>query len=301
MISSGSQVEKVFFQLNNLTLDGLALGDKTADVVLCLHGWLDNTASFIPMMNEIKYSSLVNLKKKRFIGIDWPGHGLSSHRSHDAHYHFFDYVYDLVQLFELEHWQKVDIVAHSMGGMVASTFAAAFPEKVKSLTLIDVIGFISAKAEESSAQLRSGMLSRLKASPLKREEDSLEVKQSRYFSKETAIKARLNASDLNYSNAKLIVERSIIKNEQGYCWRSDARLRTSSPYRMTFAQAQQYFRDIKCPVQLLYGSEGLQSVAVGLEHFAPLLQNFTAIEIIGGHHVHMEQTKTLIQLLNDFI
>lgn len=293
-----NSIREVNYQLESLSLQGLVTGDEDRgnNVILCLHGWLDNAGSFLPLMPYFQES----LPEKSIIAIDWPGHGNSSHRSLDAHYHFIDWVYDLLQLFELNQWQQVDIVAHSMGGMVASAFAAAFPEKVKSLTLLDSIGFISSEAEQSTKQLREGMLSRFKKSALKVQQTGIR-KSNFHASIDSAIKARVNVSDLKYEQAKLIVERGIVKEADGYRWRSDTRLRNTSPYRLTLTQAQQFIRDIKCPVQLIYGSEGLDMVSSGIKVFGNLYSNFSSVELTGGHHVHMEQPAKTVELINYFL
>ena len=290
-MSSVNMLEEVKYSFDTMSLQGIANGEiETKDnIVLCLHGWLDNAASFLPLMPYFE-NELVG---KRIIAIDWPGHGNSSHKSLDAHYHFIDWVYDLLQLFEVNQWQQVDIVGHSMGGMVASAFAAAFPEKVKSLVLLDSIGFISNEAEESTQQLRDGMLSRFKSSSLYNKQGG--IKKKRYHeSIDSAIKARVNVSDLQ-------VERGLIKEVAGYRWRSDARLRNTSPYRLTLKQAEQFIRDIKCPVQLIYGSDGIDMVSSGLSHFGDMFQNFSSVELKGGHHVHMEQPQKTVQLIKDFL
>jgi len=308
--------EEISYQLDDLTLTALACGNKEHATVLCLHGYLDNAASFLPLMREAMQRTVQqtiqmtkpkdSLSSRRFIALEWPGHGHSDHRSVGAHYHFFDYVSDLVALFDHNNWSAIDIVAHSMGGMVASAFAAAFPEKVKSLTLIDSLGFICAPAEQTTNQLRQGLLSRHK-----------KIKTTRYFSEDTAIKARLNVCDLQEPHAKLIVQRSLVKvpdkakskteltvnctkSDQLFSWRSDPRLRTISPYRLTLKQAQQLLSDVNCPVQLVYGDKGMDMVTKGLPLFSNLLTDFTAIKILGGHHVHMEQAEQLCKLLNNF-
>ncbi len=300
-VADNKEIEELSYQLADLTLAAVACGNKHHQPVLCLHGYLDNAASFLPLMQQMMQKSDL-LLNRRIIALDWPGHGYSDHRSVGAHYHFFDYVSDLVALFELNNWQKIDIVAHSMGAMIASAFAAAFPEKVKSLTLIDSFGFICAQPEQTTNQLRKGILSRVKT-----------VKSSRSFTEETAVKARLNVSDLKYKHAKLIVQRSLIEVESSlsdkvsvndsntlYRWRSDPRLRTLSPYRLSLAQAQQLFSDIKCPLQLIYGDEGMAMVTKGLEHFSSRVNNLTTTKLTGGHHVHMEKTKELSPLLSHF-
>lgn len=293
-----NSIKEVNYQLESLSLQGLVSGneDQGNNIILCLHGWLDNAGSFLPLMPFFQEL----MPEKSIIAIDWPGHGNSSHRSLDAHYHFIDWVYDLLQLFELNQWQQVDIVAHSMGGMVASAFAAAFPQKVKSLTLLDSIGFISSEAEQSTNQLREGMLSRFKKSSLKVQQTGTS-KKNFHASIDSAIKARVNVSDLKYEQAKLIVERGIVKEADGYRWRSDTRLRNTSPYRLTLTQAQQFIRDIKCPVQLIYGSKGLDMVSSGIKVFGNLYSNFSSVELTGGHHVHMEQPAKTVELINYFL
>lgn len=276
--------DEVSFSLSEVELHGIKKGNENQPVLLCLHGWLDNAASFIPLMNE--------LNDRQIIAIDWPGHGHSGHRGQDAHYHFIDYVYDLLLLFEFKNWGSVDIVAHSMGGMIASAFAAAFPEKVNSLTLIDSIGFISAKSEETTEQLRNGMLSRLK----------LKGKRKPIHSDiESAITARRSVSDLSYADAKLIVERGSLAYENGITWRADSRLRNTSPYRLTFSQAKQFIKDIITPVQLIYGDKGIELVELGLAHYGPLFKQFSAHKLSGGHHIHMEQAKNAANIIKLFL
>ena len=285
------EIEEICYDIGILSLHGLACGNDEDDIVLCLHGWLDNAASFTPLMPY--------LKNKRVIALDWPGHGFSSHRSQDAHYHFIDWVYDLLQLFELNDWQNIDIVAHSMGGMVASAFAAAFPEKVKSLTLLDSIGFISSEANKTTAQLRQGMTSRLRSSANYVQNNG--KTKNLHPTSDSAIKARVAVSDMNYEQAKIIVKRGLVKEGQGYVWRADSRLRNVSPYRLTLSQAEQFIRDIQCPVQLVHGTKGLDMVTSGISHFGPLFKNFIHYDIAGGHHVHMEQPQETAKLISNFI
>ncbi|KGJ87245.1 alpha/beta fold hydrolase [Colwellia psychrerythraea] len=298
-MTKSSEIEELSYQLDDLTLTALACGSEADEPLLCLHGYLDNAASFLPLMQQIAQESTL-LSDRRVIALDWPGHGHSDHRSIGAHYHFFDYVSELLKLFTLNNWQAIDIVAHSMGAMIASAFAAAFPEKVKSLTLIDSFGFICAPEELATDQLRRGVLSRVKSS-----------NASRSFTEEMAVKARLHVSDLKVDHAKIIVQRSLVEVDSKpinsddnanvlYRWRSDPRLRTISPYRLSLKQGQQLFSDIKCPLQLIYGDKGMEMVITGLEHFSQGAKNLKTTKLPGGHHVHMEKAKELLLILSHF-
>ena len=282
------EIEEICYEVGTMSLHGLACGREDDEVVLCLHGWLDNAASFLPLIPLLA----AKFPQKRIIAIDWPGHGFSSHRSVDAFYHFVDWTFDLLQLFEINQWSNVDIIGHSMGGMVATAFSAAFPEKVRSLTLIDSIGFINSKAEETTAQLRQGMLSRLKG---------FGKNKSVHASVDSAIKARVSVSDLSYEQAKIIVQRGLVKKGDGYVWRADSRLRLASPYRLTLPQAEQFIRDVKVPVQLIHGKQGMELVTSGIKHFSPLFNDFTCSEIEGGHHCHMEKPINTVDLIASFL
>ena len=279
-----NKIKEIEFSIGSKKIAALTNGNDSAAKLLCLHGWLDNAASFQPL--------LPYLDEFHLIAIDWPGHGLSSHRSEDAHYHFLDWLYDLVQLFQSQQWSEIDIVAHSMGGMVASAFAAAFPEYVKSLTLIDSIGLLAIDSKETTRQLRKGMLSRLSRSD----------KNIRYHpSMTSAAAARTSVSDLSTENAQLIVSRGIENTEKGYQWRSDSRLRATSPYRFSMAQVKQIMTDIQAPTQLLYGNKGMDMVSLGLQEFGELFTSLECHELVGGHHVHMEQAEKTAKLIANFV
>ena len=289
---NNTKYSEISFNLKTSTICGITTDvglknlTKPADLILCLHGWLDNSSSFIPLIKHLQNTHLV--------AIDLPGHGKSSHKSADAHYHFLDWVYDVLMLIESNHWDNIHIVGHSMGGMIASAFTAAFPEKVKSLTLIDSIGVIYGKDEEATTQLRKGMLSRVK-------NNTSIAKINKKLTKDRATKARVLMSDLSYEHAELIVSRNLKETEDGTFWRSDRNLNTVSPYRITRSQAEQLVSDISVPTQLIYGSNGLDFVQEGIKNFSPMIKNFQIEKLEGGHHIHMENPKATAILITSLI
>lgn len=274
------------FDLGSFSLKAICneayLNNTSQELIVCIHGWQDNAASFIPIFPY--------LTDKRLIAIDLPGHGLSDHKNLDAHYHFFDWVHDIYRLFELNNWSNVHLVGHSMGGMISSAFAAAFPEKIASLTLIDTLGFITTPAQETSQQLRKGVLSRIKVAP------------SRSFeTREYAIKVRKYNSGLSEEHARILTERAIRFTSEGGNWRTDVRLKNISLLRLTLEQASQLIQDIQCPVQLVYGDKGYLKNKGYLQHYTPLFTRFQQHELAGHHHIHMEEGEKTAKFIEDLI
>jgi pimeloyl-ACP methyl ester carboxylesterase len=74
----------------------------------------------------------------RVIAPDQPGWGRSD--KPDLHYSFHLLAYATRQLLDTLHIQKMILVGHSMGGMLAARFAMLYPEKVEKLILEDPIG-----------------------------------------------------------------------------------------------------------------------------------------------------------------
>ena len=104
------------------TMEGLHWARPGAAKVLCLHGWLDNAASFVPLAPFLKDFDL--------LALDFSGHGFSSHRPETSRYYFPDYIFDIDAAMHQLGWHQCHLIGHSMGGGVASCLAAALPERV---------------------------------------------------------------------------------------------------------------------------------------------------------------------------
>ncbi|XP_078343869.1 serine hydrolase-like protein 2 [Oculina patagonica] len=110
-----------------------AWGPEDGKPFLGLHGWLDNANTFDKLARLLP-------ENIRFIAMDFPGHGKSSHRWPGMPYHHFEYVADVKKVVSQLGWEKFSIIAHSMGAFVASLYAGSFPNEVESLVLLDYGG-----------------------------------------------------------------------------------------------------------------------------------------------------------------
>ncbi len=277
-------MKTIEIKLPHITLAAMSYGEEHKPVIIALHGWLDNAASFQPLAPY--------LSDYHVIAIDWAGHGHSQHRSVDASYQFSDYVYDLYCIIEQLNLNHVDIVAHSLGAIVASVFAGTFPDKVNKLILIEALGPLVASADKTRENLFKSITNQYR---------NLDKNKARHLDMQSAIHARKLASDFDHDIAGILVRRGLKKVSDGYTWRSDIRLRNLSRLRMTQAQANDILSGIKASTLLVLGDSGMPALREHLPERKELLQDLTVISIAGGHHVHMQQPALLAQHIIEHI
>lgn len=286
--------EPVSFVLPWGEMRGLRWGEPTAQPVLCLHGWLDNAHSFLPLAGAFCERPQQQLQ---LIALDWAGHGDSDHRPSGNHYYFIDYVYDLWQLCQQQQWQPL-ICAHSMGAFAANLLAGIAPDLVRGLYSVEAFGLLRAKPEQSITDLREGFASRLETQA-KRQADH---NQRYYASFEQGVTARAAAGDFSRELASLLVQRGIRQvNQQQWQFKADIGVRTKSAVRMTADQVAAILREIQCPLRLLRGASGYDSVQQQLDEWAECVPHLELVEHAGGHHVHMEAGAWLWQDFVEFV
>ncbi len=247
---------------------------QSAEVsVVFLHGWLDNAASFFSVMEALSAQSASIYG----CAVDFPGHGLSSPKTPHSYYPFHDYIDDIFQLLSKISPNKLILVGHSLGALVASCYSAAFPDQVAGLVQIEGAGPLSESAEHGVTRLRQGVMSRQR----------LRRKPVRYFSSlEHMIERRAQINDLPKPLIEPIVARGALQEESGWRWRHDIALQADSLYRMSDAQAAEINSAISCPNLIILGDQGyphLRKKAQAKECFGEVMT------VKGGHHCHLQQ------------
>ena len=274
---------EIEFALPHMTFRGLSFGDPKQPLVLALHGWLDNAASFIPLAKC--------LPDFHIVALDLAGHGKTDHRAQGAHYHLMDNVQDLHQVIELMGLDKVSFVSHSMGGIISSVYASCFPEKVLNLAVIESFGPLTLEADTSPQQLRESIESRIAS----------QQKTPRHpGSLEAAVTARLVAGRMNRESAQLLMQRNIETANDGLKWRTDPRLRTISSLRLTEPQANAFIAGVQCPWLTILGSEGFEKLRVNVQRRKSLAKRLEVVTCQGGHHLHMDNPKPVAEKISTF-
>ncbi|MGJ7475897.1 alpha/beta fold hydrolase [Pseudomonas fulva] len=270
------QVEDIRLNLGDIELAGHVFGPEHGLPVIALHGWLDNANSFARLAPR--------LRGLRIVALDMAGHGHSQHRPPGAGYALADYAYDIVRAAEQLGWERFALLGHSLGAIISVQLAAALPERVSHLALID--GLIPPTGEEQDAAERLGMALRAQM--------RLDSKRkSVYSTQDQGVEARMKGMvAVSREAAELLAQRGLMPVAGGYSWRSDSRLTLPSPVRLTQAQAMAYVRHVKCPGCLVVAAQGMLARREGLLEQLP----FEQVTLPGGHHLHLndEQGATLV-------
>lgn len=257
-------------------------GDEKAPPILCLHGWLDNAASFHYLAPYLK-------KRYRLIAIELPGHGQSDHLSKDADYQFVAAISTIDAIIDVLNIHACDVIGHSMGGALGLIYAGVMPERFKRLALIDSFGAITQQSDNIAEQLNQALLARRKIASNKRFFDNIDI----------AAKARAQVSELDWKTLYPLIERGVCLTKGGYQWSSDARLKNTSWLRITESQHDSILKAVETPVLLLEAEQGILN-QFPLEHRKSLLKNLEHHVMVGGHHFHMQYPEITAQKIRTF-
>jgi len=258
--------------------------DKSATSIVALHGWLDNLATFEPL---VPY-----LSEHRVIAFDFPGHGHSDHLPAGFEYHFIDgllLIDDLAKVFSLD---QMVLLGHSMGGSVGCLYAAARPEKVSKLILIEALGPLSEKPEATASRLQEALQKRRAL-----DNKSMPV----YADFEQALHRRASVANIEAELIKPIVERGLKGAAKGYTWRSDPRLRTGSMMRYSEAQVVSALQAIEARVLLIEGDKGYFQASALAEVRKQHIRHLAQIQLSGGHHLHLENPRQIGEIIDKFV
>ncbi|MEH6561514.1 MAG: alpha/beta hydrolase [Marinobacter sp.] len=282
--------------LQHITLAGLSWlvegASQTANPsVIMLHGWLDNSLTFSKIAPELAQISPLH-------AVDMAGHGHSGHRPPGQSYQLMDYVADIAELIEKhicgpEQGAKVDIVGHSLGGIVGSLYAAAFPERVRKLVMIDSLGALSRPIDDTIPQLRRSINKRIAGSG----------RSAVYPDMAAAAKVREGGiSPLSHEAALALIPRNLKPEGDGYSWRTDARLRHPSSLMMTEDQVMASLKAIQAPTLFVSAKEGLLANRKGLDDRLNAIPNMQRVEVLGGHHCHLDgDTRPVADVVKNFL
>jgi pimeloyl-ACP methyl ester carboxylesterase len=116
---------------DGVTLAYIDTGKPTGPPVVLIHGYTDNARDWVPLLPYLS-------KRFRLILVDIRGHGKSS--KPECCYTRLDFAYDIKLLLDALSIRQADVIGHSLGSIIAQTFAEYWPERTDRVVLVSSTG-----------------------------------------------------------------------------------------------------------------------------------------------------------------
>jgi pimeloyl-ACP methyl ester carboxylesterase len=116
---------------DGVTLAYIDTGNPTGPPVVLIHGYTDNARDWVPLLPYLS-------KRFRLILVDIRGHGKSS--KPECCYTRLDFAYDIKLLLDALSIRQADVIGHSLGSIIAQTFAEYWPERTDRVVLVSSTG-----------------------------------------------------------------------------------------------------------------------------------------------------------------
>jgi pimeloyl-ACP methyl ester carboxylesterase len=279
------------FISQRLRLHYVDWGNAEAPPLILQHGGRDHCRSWDWVAEELRHDWHV-------IAPDLRGHGDSAW-SPDGEYTMFAYVYDFAQLIQSLGYDQVAIVAHSLGGNIATRYTGLYPDKVTRLVNIEGLGLTPDLIAQQQAtpygqRLRDWIRDKRKAAGrLPRRYPSIEAAYAR-MKEENAY--------LTDDRARALTLHAVSRNEDGtYSWKFDNYLNVWPVADFPAVELEALWAAITCPLLLLYGAD---SFAVNPERDGRI-QHFNTARVIeyeqAGHWLHHDQFERFIGDVKAFL
>ena len=259
-----------------------------APKVVLLHGWMDVSASFQFLVDELE-------GRWDVYAPDWRGYGLTDWDKSDC-YWFPDYLADLDYLLDAI-GAPVNLVGHSLGGNVATMYAGVRPERVA--RLVNLEGFGLSKTNPEDAPRRY-------ARWLKELHDRPGFRPYASFD-ELAKRLREGNPRLTAERADFLARHWGREAEGSVVLRGDPAHKIVNPVLWRYEEVRACWQQVRAPVLWVDAAQTDALKRIGLDEaqhaerrsaFADL-QYRTVRD--AGHMLHHDQPKAVAKLIEDFL
>jgi len=279
------------FISQRLRLHYVDWGNPDAPPLILQHGGRDHCRSWDWVAEEL-------CKDWHVIAPDLRGHGDSAW-SPEGHYGMDAFVYDFAQLVHTLGYDQVTIIAHSLGGSIATRFTGLYPDKVRKFVNIEGLGpspevRAQREAEGTANRLRQWIEGRRRAAGrMPRRYPTLEAAYAR-MKEENSFLTDTQARHLTINGAS--------RNEDGtWSWKFDNYLNVWPVTDIPYPETIRLWEAVTCPMLLLYGADSFSSNPERdgrIQHFrtARLIEYENA-----GHWLHHDQFDRFIADVKAFL
>lgn len=283
---------------NGTVIGGKWWGKKSVKPFICLHGWQDNAGTFdrlIPLLPQ-QFS---------YLSLDFPGHGKSSWQPHGVSYQVNSFLFVLYDIIKKLNYEKVGLIAHSMGGWTAFIFASMFPKMIDMLVTVDIWKLLDRTIDEQISDLSLSIKNFESADKRVREG----IKPPTYEVEEMITKIHEGSmGNVSLESAAHLLKRNIAKSENGkFYFTRDNRLRQmfllSFPRPLIIHMAKQ----IEFPFLFLAAVEDtpLYRKVDFYNEFIEIIMKKREVELVkihsDNHYFHINEPEKIAKVVSEFI
>ncbi len=272
-------------------------GDPAAPTLLLLHGWMDVSASWQFVVDEL-------CRDWNIVAPDWRGFGPSQWL--DRPYFFAEHVGDLEALVDRYAPDgRVRIAGHSMGGILACLYAGIRPQRVERLVSLEGFG-IAPTHPDMAPERYAQWLDTLQSPP-----------RMHVYADRAAFARRLLKSDRFLTEGRAdflsrhlsrVGEGSNRSGERrhGIVWNGDPWHKATSPYLFRLEESMAIWRRIACPVRWVAGRQSwvVRDFAARPGDWEARRACFADVDECwiddADHMLHHDQPAAVARLIEDF-
>lgn len=289
------KVEEICLKLTFGIIAGKWWGSKGRRPIIALHGWQDNAGSFDALIPQLS-------PEFSYFAIDLPGHGFSSHFPNGYFYNITDMASILEEIRSKYNWEKISVIAHSMGVLVAFMYASLFPMHVDLICALDTLKPVNFSPVDA-ALLISTRLNKLyrinSCAPLPAYTYD-EIKERIY---EGSLKS------LDRDKVELLMKRGIkpsINDSNKFQLTRDIRIKYIHPLFISQEIIMQFIKTIQAAYLFIKTDdctydEPSEIFSQTLEQFQKYNQRFEMIRVNGTHHEHLNNPTAIAPKINEFL
>lgn len=287
------QMEEITIALDWGNIAGKWWGPRNVRPIVLLHGWHDNAGSFDRLARVLPETN-------SYLAIDFPGYGHSSHLPEHAVYSIAQFAQILDNIRENFDWEKISLMGHLMGAIVAYVYAGTFPKRVDLLISLSILQPLTHLPNDESTDA------------------SLSFANNQLFNGEPPVYTIRELVNRILSASK----GSVSPNRTLYLIRRGVRPSATLPERYHLLRdvrvqqiAGEFFPEelitklarglFSIPHLFLrtnyYQIEGTQLTSKVMEMFMVMNRRFEWHEIRGTHHVHLNQPEKVAGVIANFL
>lgn len=281
--------ESLYYDVRGLRYHVRHWAEAGAPKVVLLHGWMDVSASFQFLVDELEQNWDVYAP-------DWRGYGMTDWGKSDC-YWYPDYLADLDYLLDAI-GDPVHLIGHSLGGNVACMYAGVRPQRITKLVNLEGFG-LSATQPDDAPRRYARWLEELHDRP--------GLRPYKTFA-ELAKRLREGNSRLTAERADFLARQWGRETEEGtVVLRGDPAHKIVNPVLYRYEEVRACWRQVRAPVLWVDADESttLARLKLNAGQHAERRAAFGDLRYVtvrdAGHMLHHDQPKAVARLIEEFL